>query len=241
MKPRLLLTLVLLALLGGLARAQVSMPKGRFKVIATSEGHLGLDSDRITCILADSADPIPNDLYYLSFFADTLIEESFHFSIDPRDGTVLSSNTISIREIQPTFMARGASWFWVARNCLHSRYYRQVGDSLWLNRMTEGELPISFETGGTRLIDTLGLQVLLPTLGCIADKSKAVSINIYIDDPEINHQHRKDLRLASKRLAVLQRQLQLGLGKSFDQVKLIQQNSSTQKTNYTVTYRLSSG
>jgi hypothetical protein len=239
MKTRLVTIILLLVILRVQLKAQGTLPTGRFKVIETSGGHLwDLDSDRITCILADSAESFQNDQYLFWFFEDTLIEETYHFSIDPGDGTVLSSNSNSIRKIKPIAMARGASWFFAARNCLHSRYYSQVGDSLWLNTMTEGELPIGFEIGRTRLIDTLGLQVLLPVLRCIAGNSKYAHIDILIDDPDVIRHRKKDFRLAARRLTILQEQLRLGLGDTYTRIQFLDSKSGGKATKYTVSYRI---
>lgn len=220
--------------------AQPPWPEGCYKVIkASAETASDLKADTIQCLYLNEKENTSRwSGIAFCIHEKTLEEQSSSFSSNEASNEILSSWSSIETPIQHIAVSRGKSLFLRTGALASSRYYWQIGDTLWFTHLIEGELPIDFERGNAHLRDTIGLQSLLPAVGALAYKGQYSSIEIIITDSEVIKNTKKSSRLANRRFVVLQEQLKRGLGDVYTRVRFKQSASNTSVTRYTVTYHL---
>lgn len=232
--------LLLLNLLGNGLLAQGPPLAGRYQAIASIGGSpRELEADTIVCLKLDAAnETFENGAYYFRFHLDTLEEESSYWASYPEDTSLISGTYWLLRLISYPKTAKGSDWFCVKGYEADSRYYRQRDDTLWLYKMTAGELPIRFDGKGTRLMDMLGLHLLLPVIGAVSRNSRGSRIEIFVRDPLAAAPTKRGRRMAAQRLLVLRALLQEGLGDAYGRIRIVEQVCEDRKAAYSANYRI---
>jgi hypothetical protein len=159
------------------------------------------------------------------------------YAVHSKENEILAGGGEYGYDIRILPLARGIRLLLADQSCKWSYCFTTSGDTLCLNSLFQGILPLDFQRKSEKLTDTLGLLVLLPSIACLQKTGKG-TLTIHIDDPETTGGRKKDLRLAAKRLAVLQALLRRGLGDAYMHIQFEDRNPTRNATRYEASYRL---